>query len=148
MKANSNLSVLKVLAGEGLGADTVSEGEIRRALAAGIAPEKIVFSGVGKTDTELAFAIRTGVLEINVESAAELDRLIAVAAGLGARPDIVFRVNPRVGSGAHAKITTGAPATSSVRRWRRSWPSMPVRQPRTMCGPWVWPATSAARSRN
>ncbi|GAD60084.1 LOW QUALITY PROTEIN: diaminopimelate decarboxylase [Brevundimonas abyssalis TAR-001] len=110
VKANSNLSVLKVLAGEGLGADTVSEGEIRRALAAGIAPEKIVFSGVGKTDTELAFAIRTGVLEINVESAAELDRLIAVAAGLGARPDIVFRVNPRVGSGAHAKITTGAPA--------------------------------------
>ena len=107
VKANSNLSVLKVLAGEGLGADTVSEGEIRRALAAGIAPEKIVFSGVGKTDAELAFAIRAGVLEINVESAAEMDRLIAVAAGLGARPDIVFRVNPSVGSGAHAKITTG-----------------------------------------
>lgn len=107
VKANSNLSVLRVLAAEGLGADTVSEGEIRRALAAGIPPEKIVFSGVGKTDAELAFAVQTGVLEINVESAAELDRLIAVAKGLKARPDIVFRVNPNVGSGAHAKITTG-----------------------------------------
>lgn len=107
VKANSNLSVLATLAQEGLGADTVSEGEIRRALAAGIPADRIVFSGVGKTDAELAFAVRAGVLEINVESAAELDRLIAVAQGLKARPDIVFRVNPDVGSGGHAKITTG-----------------------------------------
>jgi diaminopimelate decarboxylase len=107
VKANSNLSVLATLARLGCGADTVSEGEIRRALKAGIPANRIVFSGVGKTDAELAFAIEAGVRQINVESAVELDRLIAVAASKDARPEIAIRVNPAVGAGGHAKITTG-----------------------------------------
>lgn len=107
VKANSNLSVLATLARLGCGADTVSEGEIRRALKAGIPADRIVFSGVGKTDAELAFAIETGVRQINVESAVELDRLIAVAASKGATPDVAIRVNPSVGAGGHARITTG-----------------------------------------
>ncbi|MDQ1154697.1 diaminopimelate decarboxylase [Brevundimonas sp. SORGH_AS_0993] len=107
VKANSNLSVLATLARLGCGADTVSEGEIRRALAAGVPADRIIFSGVGKTDMELAFAIGVGVRQINVESGAELDRLIAVAAMMGASPAIAIRVNPNVGAGGHAKITTG-----------------------------------------
>ena len=107
VKANSNLSVLATLARLGCGADTVSEGEIRRALKAGIPGERIVFSGVGKTDAELAFAIEAGVRQINVESAVELDRLIAVAAAKRAAPEIAIRVNPRIGAGGHARITTG-----------------------------------------
>ncbi|RZJ05889.1 MAG: diaminopimelate decarboxylase [Brevundimonas sp.] len=107
VKANSNLSVLATLARLGCGADTVSEGEIRRALAAGVPGDRIIFSGVGKTDAELAFAIEAGVRQINVESGAELDRLIAVAASKGAAPAIAIRVNPKIGAGGHAKITTG-----------------------------------------
>ncbi|HAV51314.1 MAG TPA: diaminopimelate decarboxylase, partial [Brevundimonas sp.] len=75
VKANSNLSVLATLGRLGAGADTVSEGEIRRALAAGIPADRIIFSGVGKTDAELAFALETGVRQINVESGPELERL-------------------------------------------------------------------------
>ena len=107
VKANSNLSVLATLARLGCGADTVSEGEIRRALAAGIPGDRIIFSGVGKTDAELAFAIEAGVRQINVESGAELDRLIEVAASKGKAPAIAIRVNPKIGAGGHAKITTG-----------------------------------------
>ena len=107
VKANSNLSVLATLAKLGCGADTVSEGEIRRALAVGIPGERIIFSGVGKTDAELAFAIEQGVRQINVESSAELDRLIAVAAEKSASPAIAIRVNPKIGAGGHAKNTTG-----------------------------------------
>jgi diaminopimelate decarboxylase len=107
VKANPNLSVLKTLFALGAGADTVSMGEIRRALAAGAPPERIVFSGVGKTAEELAFAIDTGVAEINVESEPELETLIKVAAEKGARPAIAFRVNPDVAAGGHAKIATG-----------------------------------------
>ena len=107
VKANSNVSVLKVLGDMGAGADTVSEGEIRRALAAGIPPERIVFSGAGKTAAELAFALETGVAEINVESEPELDLLEQVAAQKGARPAIAFRVNPDVSAGGHSKISTG-----------------------------------------
>ncbi|MBX9614376.1 MAG: diaminopimelate decarboxylase [Caulobacteraceae bacterium] len=107
VKANSNLSVLATLARLGCGADTVSEGEIRRALKAGVPAEKIIFSGVGKTDAELAYALGVGVRQINVESPAELDRLIAIAAEKGACPDIAIRVNPKIGAGGHAKITTG-----------------------------------------
>lgn len=108
VKANSNLSVLKTLARMGAGADTVSEGEIRRALAAGIPPSRIVFSGVGKTRHELIFAIEVGVAEINVESEPELDLLAETAELLDARPAIAFRVNPDVSAGGHAKISTGA----------------------------------------
>lgn len=107
VKANSNLSVLKTLADLGAGADTVSEGEVRRALAAGIPPERIVLSGVGKTDAELAFAIDAGVAEINLESEPELERLSRIAADKGARVPVAIRVNPDVAAGGHAKIATG-----------------------------------------
>ena len=107
VKANSNLSVLATLAGLGAGADTVSEGEIRRGLTAGVAAERIVFSGVGKTAHELAFALDAGVGQINVESEPELQLLSAIAAGRGARPRIAIRVNPDIGAGGHAKISTG-----------------------------------------
>ncbi len=107
VKANSNISVLATLARLGCGADTVSEGEIRRALKAGVPADRIIFSGVGKTDAELAFALEQGVRQINVESGVELDRLIEVATQKGLSPDIAIRVNPKVGAGGHAKITTG-----------------------------------------
>ena len=107
VKANSNLSVLATLGRLGAGADTVSEGEIRRALAAGIPADRIIFSGVGKTDAELAFALHAGVRQINVESGPELDRLERIADAAGIRTDIAIRVNPGVGAGGHAKITTG-----------------------------------------
>lgn len=110
MKANSNLGVLMTLARLGAGADTVSEGEIRKALAAGIPAGKIVFSGVGKTETELAFAVEAGIYQVNVESEGELDLLSKVAAARGRRQPIVLRVNPEIGAGGHAKITTGGAA--------------------------------------
>jgi diaminopimelate decarboxylase len=107
VKANGSLSVLSTLAKLGAGADTVSEGEIRRALAAGVPASRIVFSGVGKTAAELAFALEVGVAEINVESEPELIALAAIAADRGAVADIAIRVNPDIGAGGHAKISTG-----------------------------------------
>jgi diaminopimelate decarboxylase len=107
VKANSNVAVLKVLGDLGAGADTVSEGEVRRALAAGIPAERIVFSGVGKTRREIAFALKVGVAEINVESEPEMNLIAQVAAELGVRAKIAFRVNPDVAAGGHAKIATG-----------------------------------------
>jgi len=107
VKANSNLSVLKVLGGLGAGADTVSQGEIRRALAAGIPPGRIVFSGVGKTAAEIALALGVGVAQINVESEPELALLTRLAGEMGVKPAIAIRVNPDVGAGGHAKISTG-----------------------------------------
>lgn len=110
MKANSNLAVLKALARLGAGADTVSEGEVRRALAAGIPPDRIVFSGVGKSEQELAFAVDQGIYQINIESESELELLSKVATARGKRQAAVIRVNPDVGAGGHAKITTGSDA--------------------------------------
>ncbi len=110
MKANSNLAVLKTLARLGAGADTVSEGEIRRALAAGIPVGSIVFSGVGKTAEELAFAVDAGIYQINIETESELDLLSRVASARGKRQAAVIRINPDVGAGGHAKITTGSDA--------------------------------------
>jgi diaminopimelate decarboxylase len=107
VKANANVAVLATLAAKGAGADTVSRGEIERALKAGVPPERIIFSGVGKTEDELAFAIERGLHQINVESAAELEMLAAVAAGKGKRAPIAIRVNPDVGAGGHDKISTG-----------------------------------------
>ncbi|ENZ80826.1 MULTISPECIES: diaminopimelate decarboxylase [Caulobacter] len=107
VKANSNVAVLKVLGDLGAGADTVSEGEVRRALAAGIPGERIVFSGVGKARREIEFALKAGVAEINVESEPELNLIAAVAAELGVRAKVAFRVNPDVAAGGHAKIATG-----------------------------------------
>lgn len=107
VKANSNLAVLRTLANLGAGADVVSEGEVRRALAAGVPPERIVFSGVGKTEAEIAFAVETGVAEINVESEPELHLVNRVAQQMGQRATVAIRVNPDVAAGGHAKIATG-----------------------------------------
>lgn len=107
VKANGNVSVLRVLGALGAGADTVSEGEIRRALAAGIPAKRIVFSGVGKRPQEIEFALRAGVAEINVESEPELDLIAQIAERLTVQAPVVFRVNPDVEAGGHAKIATG-----------------------------------------
>jgi diaminopimelate decarboxylase len=107
VKANSNVAVLQTLARLGAGADVVSEGEIRRALAAGVPPERIVFSGVGKTEGEIEFALQAGVAEINVESEPELRLIDQVGQRLGKRAVVAIRVNPDVEAGGHAKISTG-----------------------------------------
>ena len=107
MKANSNQSVLRTLAKLGAGADVVSGGELKRALAAGIPPERIVFSGVGKSEAELRAALAADILCINVESEPELELLSALASSQGKTARISVRVNPDVDSGSHAKISTG-----------------------------------------
>src|SRR6201990_291203 len=107
MKANSNQSVLRTLAKLGAGADVVSGGELKRARAAGIPPEKIVFSGVGKTEAELRAALAADILCINVESEPELELLSRLASGQGKTARISVRVNPDVDAGTHAKIATG-----------------------------------------
>jgi diaminopimelate decarboxylase len=107
MKANSNLAVVRLFGEMGAGADIVSEGEMRRALAAGIPAKRIIYSGVGKKASELMAALQAGVGQINVESSAEIETLNAVAAQLGVKADITIRVNPDVDAGTHAKITTG-----------------------------------------
>jgi diaminopimelate decarboxylase len=107
LKANSNQSVLKTLAKLGAGADVVSGGELKRARAAGIAADKIVFSGVGKTEAELRQALAEDVLCINVESEPELELLSRLAVGMGRTARVSIRVNPDVDSGTHAKISTG-----------------------------------------
>jgi diaminopimelate decarboxylase len=107
MKANSNQSVLRTLARCGAGADVVSGGELKRALAAGIPPSKILFSGVGKTEAELRAALATDILCINVESEPELELLSQLAVETGRTARISVRVNPDVDAGTHAKISTG-----------------------------------------
>jgi diaminopimelate decarboxylase len=107
VKANSNLAVLRLLAGLGAGADVVSEGELRRALAAGVPPERIIFSGVGKTAAEMATALDAGIHQINVESVPELRRLSEVATARGRIAPIAIRVNPDIDAHTHAKISTG-----------------------------------------
>lgn len=107
VKANSNLAVLKTLGQQGMGADVVSEGELRRALAAGIPASKIVFSGVGKTRVEMKFALESGIHQFNVESDRELLALNEVAEKIGTRAPIALRVNPDVDAKTHAKISTG-----------------------------------------
>jgi len=107
VKANSNVSVLRILASESAGADVVSGGELQRALKAGIAPEKIVFSGIGKTSDELRAALIAGIYQFNVESAPELDALNTIAVELGKRAPMALRVNPDVAAGGHDKIATG-----------------------------------------
>jgi diaminopimelate decarboxylase len=107
LKANSNQAVIKTLAALGAGADVVSEGELKRARAAGIPPDKIMFSGIGKTARELALAVDEGVLCVNVESEAELELLSSIAAGKGRDVCVSVRVNPDVDARTHAKIATG-----------------------------------------
>ncbi|MBP6769933.1 MAG: diaminopimelate decarboxylase, partial [Reyranella sp.] len=107
MKANSNLAVIRLFGEMGAGADIVSVGEMKRALAAGIPAKRIIYSGVGKKPSELMAALEAGVGQINVESSAELETLNAVAGQLGLKADINIRVNPDVDARTHAKITTG-----------------------------------------
>jgi diaminopimelate decarboxylase len=107
LKANSNQAVLATLARLGAGADVVSEGELKRARQAGIPPERIMFSGVGKTARELALAVEQGILCVNVESEPELELLSEIASSKGARAPISIRVNPDVDARTHAKIATG-----------------------------------------
>lgn len=107
VKANSNLAVINLLGGLGAGADVVSEGEMRRALAAGVPPERIIFSGVGKLPSEMAAALAAGIRQINVESVPELHRLSEIAAAHGCSARIAIRVNPDVDALTHAKIATG-----------------------------------------
>ena len=107
MKANSNQAVIKTMADLRAGMDVVSEGELRRALAAGVPARKIVFSGVGKTAKEMAYALREGIACFNVESEPELELLSAVAQRVGQRASVSIRVNPDVDAKTHAKISTG-----------------------------------------
>lgn len=106
-KANSNGAILALMAQAGLGADIVSAGELRRCLRAGIPADRIVFSGVGKTATEIDAALAANILRFNVESRDELDCLQAVAARHGVVADVAVRINPDVDALTHAKISTG-----------------------------------------
>lgn len=107
VKANPNAAVLATLARAGLGADVVSGGELRRAMAAGIAAEQIVFSGVGKTEREMELACREGIYQFNLESEPEAEMLSEVAIRLGCQAPVAFRINPDVDAGTHVKISTG-----------------------------------------
>jgi len=107
MKANSSLAVLRTLVKEGAGCDVVSGGELQLALAAGVDPKLIVFSGVGKTDEEFVLALEKNVGQINVESAPELEALSRVAAKMGKTARVALRVNPDVDASTHDKISTG-----------------------------------------
>jgi diaminopimelate decarboxylase len=107
VKANSNQAVLATLARLGAGMDVVSEGELRRALAAGAPADKVIFAGVGKTRDEMGYALDQGIFGFNVESEPELLALSEVAASKGVRARVAIRVNPDVDAKTHAKISTG-----------------------------------------
>ncbi|MAI11326.1 MAG: diaminopimelate decarboxylase [Rhodospirillaceae bacterium TMED167] len=107
VKANSNQAVIRTLATLGAGADVVSDGELIRALQAGIPAHKIVFSGVGKTEAELALALEKDILQINIESVPELERLDAVAKSLRKTAPVALRINPDIDAESHDKISTG-----------------------------------------
>ncbi len=120
VKANSNLAVVATLAREGAGADVVSEGELRRALAVGIPAAKIVFSGVGKTAAEIAFALETGIDQFNVESEPELELISELASARGREARIAIRVNPDVDARTHEKIATGKAENKFGISWKRA----------------------------
>ena len=107
LKANSNVAVMRTLARLGAGADVVSGGELTRALKAGVPASKIIFSGVGKTDSEIALALDVGIRQINVESVPELEAIDRIATAKGVKAPIALRINPDIDAGTHAKITTG-----------------------------------------
>ncbi len=107
LKSNSNLSILNILSNLGAGADVVSEGELRKALRANIEANNIVFSGVGKTEEEISFAIKNHCLQINVESISELNRVNTIAEKIGNKQKVALRINPNVDPNTHGKITTG-----------------------------------------
>lgn len=110
VKANSNQSVIRLLGGLGAGADVVSGGELKRALAAGVPADRIVFSGVAKTAEEMTFALENDIFQFNVESEPELERLNKVAVGMGRQAPVAFRLNPDIDARTHEKITTGKAA--------------------------------------
>jgi diaminopimelate decarboxylase len=120
VKANGNVGVLKTLAKLGAGADIVSGGELKRAVAAGIAPARIVFSGIGKTAAEMRLALLAGIHQFNVESEPELEALNAVALSMNLRAPVALRVNPDVDARTHAKITTGTAETKFGIPWSRA----------------------------
>ena len=120
VKANSNLAVIATLAQMGAGADIVSQGELRRALQAGVPPEKIVFSGVGKTAEEMRAALEAGILQFNVESLSEIDLLAETAGALGKTAEIALRVNPDIEPGTHKKISTGTAETKFGIAWEEA----------------------------
>lgn len=107
VKANSNLALLSLIAGWGGGMDVVSGGELYRALAAGVDPQKIVYAGVGKTETEIEEALRGGILMFNIESAEEMERIDSVAGRLGQKAPVALRVNPAIDPGTHKYVATG-----------------------------------------
>jgi diaminopimelate decarboxylase len=107
LKANSNLAVIRTLAEAGAGAEIVSGGELQRALAVGVPPDRIVFAGVAKSRDEMAMALDAGIAQINVESVPELVTLSEVAAGRRLRAPIALRINPDIAAGSHDKISTG-----------------------------------------
>jgi diaminopimelate decarboxylase len=107
MKSNSNLTVLRLLAKEGSGADIVSGGELFRALTAGIAPNKIVFAGVGKSKEEIRYALESDILMFNVESPGELQQINEVAGSMGLRAKVALRINPDIDPQTHPYISTG-----------------------------------------
>ncbi|HEX3486763.1 MAG TPA: diaminopimelate decarboxylase, partial [Micropepsaceae bacterium] len=120
VKANGNIAVLKTLGKLGSGADVVSGGELQKALAAGIAANRIVFSGVGKTRDEMRLALDAGIYQFNVEGEPELEALSEVAVSMGRTAPITVRVNPDVDAKTHAKITTGTYETKFGIPWTRA----------------------------
>jgi len=133
VKANGNHAILQLMADSGIGADIVSGGELRRALRAGIAPSKIVFSGVGKLEDEIGQALDAGIARFNVESRAELDLLQRLAREHGVVAHAAVRINPDVDAGTHAKISTGKSenkfgvAVAEARQWfaaQSQWPDV------------------------
>jgi diaminopimelate decarboxylase len=120
VKANGNLAVLRTLGRLGAGADVVSVGELKKALAAGIKPERIVFSGVGKTGEEMRLALEVGIHQFNVESEAELEVLNQVALTMRRRAPVALRVNPDIDARTHAKIATGGAETKFGIPWGRA----------------------------
>jgi diaminopimelate decarboxylase len=120
VKANGNLAVVRTLAALGAGADVVSEGELRRALAAGVPADRIVFSGVGKTAAELEYAVGRGIMQINVESEPELHMLDAAGRAAGRAIPFALRVNPDVDANTHHKITTGRSENKFGVEWTRA----------------------------
>ena len=120
----------------GGGADVVSGGELYLALKAGMTPDKIVFSGVGKTEAELEAAVRHGIRQINVESAEEMQLLAQVAQRLGKRANVAIRVNPDVDALTHVKITTGKKENKFGRALERS--PRPLPRGRRKCRPCAW----------
>ena len=120
VKANGNIGVIRTLARMGAGADVVSGGEFKRALAGGVPAGRIVFSGVGKTAAEIAMTLKAGVMQINAESEPELETIAAVAGSLGRVAPVAIRINPDVDANTHAKITTGKSENKFGIEWTRA----------------------------